>query len=356
MSRLQKLRHRLDQKKLDALIVSRPENRRYLSGFTGSAGSVVVSQNSAHIAVDFRYIEQAKKESPGFDVILVKGDILSLPKSISDLGLKKVGFEADDISYDTHEKILQSTKSDGLHLTFVPTSGIVESIRAIKEPEELALITKAIEVADAAFSYARSILRPGVTESEMAWTLEKFIRDKGSQALPFDIIVASGPNAALPHAKPSHKVISEQEPVVIDLGARVDGYCCDLTRTFFIGQKDKTFSKIYDIVLGSQLTALSTIKAGMTGDEADRLARTVIEQAGYGDAFGHSLGHGVGLETHESPRLGPNSPDELINGMVFTIEPGIYVTGWGGVRIEDTVVMENGRPRSLTSADKTANI
>jgi Xaa-Pro aminopeptidase len=356
LSRLQKLRHSLDQKKLDAFIVSRPENRRYLSGFTGSAGWVIVTKNSAHIAVDFRYVEQAKKESPGFDVILVKGDIISLSKFISDLGLKKAGFEADDISYGVHRKILKSIKSDGLHITFVPTSGIVESIRAVKEPEELALITKAAELADAAFSHARSILRPGVSEIEVAWTLEKFIREEGSQALPFDIIVASGPNAALPHAKPSFKVITEQEPVVIDLGARVDGYCCDMTRTFFIGRRDKTFSKIYDIVLGSQLTALSTIKAGMNGDESDRLARTVIEQAGYGDAFGHGLGHGAGLETHESPRLGPNSPDELLNGMVFTIEPGIYVTGWGGVRIEDTVVMENGTPRSLTSADKTADI
>jgi Xaa-Pro aminopeptidase len=174
--------------------------------------------------------------------------------------------------------------------------------------------------------------------------------------VPFDIIVASGHNAALPHARPSEKVISENEPIVVDLGARVNGYCSDLTRTFVIGGTDKTFSKIYDIVLGAQLTALSNIVAGMNGDQADRLARTVIEQANYGDAFGHSLGHGVGLETHEAPRLGPNSSDILIDGMVFTIEPGIYLDGWGGVRIEDTVVMENGKVKNLTRADKKATI
>jgi Xaa-Pro aminopeptidase len=159
--------------------------------------------------------------------------------------------------------------------------------------------------------------------------------------------VASGSNAALPHAKPSEKIIVEGEPVVIDLGARVNGYCSDLSRTFFLGGEDKTFSRIYDIVLGAQLTALAAIMAGMNGDQADRLARAVVEEAGYGDVFGHGLGHGVGLETHESPRLGPDSSDLLVNGMVFTIEPGIYIPDWGGVRIEDTVVMENGRVKAL---------
>jgi Xaa-Pro aminopeptidase len=144
--------------------------------------------------------------------------------------------------------------------------------------------------------------------------------------------------------------------VVIDLGARVNGYCSDLSRTFFLGDEDETFSKIYDIVLGAQLTALATIGAGMNGDQADRLARTVIEQANYGDAFGHGLGHGVGLEAHESPRLGTNSSDLLTDGMVFTVEPGIYIAGWGGVRIEDTVVMENGKIKALTRADKIAHI
>jgi Xaa-Pro aminopeptidase len=357
VSRPQKLRNILDQKELDVLVASQPDNRYYISGFTGSAGWVLISNKTAYLAVDFRYVEQAKKESPGFDVVLVKDNIIEwLPRFISELGLIKVGFEADQISFATHQKLLKTIKDAGLKIDLVPTYSLIESIRAIKEPEEQELITKAVQLADAAFDQARKLLRPGITENEIAWALEKFIRETGSQAVPFDVIVASGPNAALPHTRPTEKAILENEPIVIDMGARISGYCSDLTRTFIIGGADKTFFKIYDIVLGAQLTALSNIVAGMNGDQADRLARTVIEQANYRDAFGHSLGHGVGLETHEAPRLGPNSSDILINGMVFTIEPGIYIDGWGGIRIEDTVVMENGKVRTLTPADKKANI
>ena len=357
LSRLQNLRHSLDQKQLDILIVFHPENRHYLSGFNGSAGWLIISARSAYLAVDFRYVEQAKKESPDFDVVLVKGDIMEwLPKFASELGFKKVGFEADHISFTTYQKLLKTIKDNGLQIELIPTDGLVEAIRVVKEPEELEFIKRAVQLADAAYDQVKSILRPGITEEETAWALEKFLRETGSQALPFDIIVASGANAALPHAKPTEKVLLKNEPVVIDLGARANGYCCDLTRTYIIGDGDKTFSKIYDIVLGAQLTAISNVVTGMNGDQADRLARTVIEQSNYGDAFGHSLGHGVGLETHELPRLGPNSLDVLSNDMVFTIEPGIYIAGWGGVRIEDTVVIENGKVKSLTRADKKANI
>jgi Xaa-Pro aminopeptidase len=357
VSRLQKLRNGLAQKELDVLVVSQPENRRYLSGFTGSAGWLIISNSIAYLAVDFRYIEQAKKEAPDFDIIHVKGDMVGwLPKFLSDFGFKKAGFESDQVPFSTHDKLYKTINDDGYQLDLIPVSGLVESIRAVKEPEELKFITEAVELADAAFDQVKSILRPGITENEIAWGLEKFLREKGSQTVPFDIIVASGHNAALPHAKPSEQPLIKNVPVVIDLGARVNGYCSDLTRTFVIGHGDKTFFKIYDIVLGAQLTALATIGAGINGDQADRLARTVIEQAKYGDTFGHGLGHGVGLETHESPRLGPNSSDLLVDGMVFTIEPGIYVAGWGGVRIEDTVVMENGKVKTLTRADKKANI
>ncbi|HEX7363827.1 MAG TPA: Xaa-Pro peptidase family protein [Dehalococcoidia bacterium] len=357
VSRLQKLRDLLDQNELDALIIDQSENRRYLSGFTGSAGWLIVSQNSALLAVDFRYTEQAKKESAGFEVVLVKGEVISwLSLYLSEHKFRKVGFEAEHVSLAAHQRFSTKIKDNGLKVELVPTSGLVESIRAVKEPGEIELIEKAVQLADAAYGEARAILRPGLTEAEVAWKLEKFLREKGSQAVPFEIIVTSGPNSAQPHAKPSAKTIVKNEPVVIDLGARVSGYCCDLTRTFFLGDTDKTFSKIYDIVLGAQLTALSTIVSGMNGDQADRLARTVIEQANYGEAFGHGLGHGVGLQTHESPRLGPNSTDVLVDRMVFTLEPGIYVPGWGGIRIEDTVVMENGKARTLTRADKKAYI
>jgi Xaa-Pro aminopeptidase len=357
VSRLQKLRHNLAQKELDVLLVSQPENRRYLSGFTGSTGWLLISHSNACLAVDFRYVEQAKKEAPGFDVVHIKGDIINwLPALVSDSGCKKVGFEAGQISVALYQQLCKTISDACYKFQLIPATNLVESLRAVKEPEELKLITEAVKLADAAFDHAKSVLRPGVTEKEIAWGLEKFLREKGSDAVPFDIIVASGHNAALPHAKPSEQMILKNVPVVIDLGARVNGYCSDLSRTFLLGDGDKTFSKIYDIVLGAQLTALATIRTGMNGEQADRLARMVIEQANYGDAFGHGLGHGVGLEAHESPRLGPNSSDLLIDGMVFTIEPGIYIAGWGGVRIEDTVVMENGKVKTLTSADKMANI
>ena len=356
MSRLQKLRQSLKQKELDVLVISQQENRRYLSGFTGSTGWLLISDNSTCLAVDFRYVEQAKKESPDFDVIHIKGDTAGwLPKLASDSGFKRVGFEADQVPFAVYQQLCRTINDDGYRFQLIPTIGLVESIRAVKEPEELKSIAEAVKLADAAFDHAKLVLRPGVSEKDVAWELEKFLREKGSEAVPFDIIVASGPNSALPHASPSEQTLLENMPVVIDLGARVNGYCSDLSRTFFLGNDDKTFSKIYDIVLGAQLTALATIVAGMNGDQADQLARTVIEQANYGDAFGHGLGHGVGLATHESPRLGPNSSDLLSDGMVFTIEPGIYIAGWGGVRIEDTVVMENGKIKALTSAEKIAH-
>ncbi len=355
MSRLQKLRQGLKQKELDALIISRQENRRYLSGFTGSDGWLLISNNSARLAVDFRYVEQAKKEAPEFDVIHIKGDVTGwLPKLASDSGYKHVGFEADQVPFVVYQQLCRTISDGGYQFQLIPTTGMVESIRAVKEPEELKFIEKAVKLADAAFDHAKSVLRPGVSEKDVAWKLEKFLRENGSGSMPFDVIVASGPNSALPHARPSEQSILENVPVVIDLGARVNGYCSDLSRTFILGNGDKTFSKIYDIVLGAQLTALATIEAGMNGGQADLLARAVIEQADYGEAFGHGLGHGVGLEAHESPRLGPNSQDLLVDGMVFTVEPGIYIAGWGGVRIEDTVVMENGKVKALTGAEKIA--
>ena len=357
MNRLQRLRQSLTQQELDVLIVSQLENRRYLSGFTGSAGWLLISASDAFLAVDFRYVEQAKKEASDFDVVHVKGDLANwLPKLTSDLGFKKLGFEADHVSLAIYQQLCKAVGDGHYQTRLIPTNGLVESVRAVKEPEEIRFITEAVGLADAAFAHAKSIIHPGVSEKEIAWKLERSLRDGGSEPMPFDIIVASGSNAALPHAKPSEKVILENEPVVIDLGARVNGYCSDLSRTFFLGREDETFSKIYDIVLGAQLTALAAIMAGMSGDQADQLARTVVEQAGYSDAFGHGLGHGIGLEAHESPRLGPSSSDLLIDGMVFAIEPGIYIAGWGGVRIEDTVVMENGKIKALTRADKIANI
>ena len=209
-----------------------------------------------------------------------------------------------------------------------------------------------MDITDRAFQYIDAIIKPGMTELDVAWHLERFQRENGSQPMPFEIIVASGPNSALPHAKPTERKIQSGKPIVIDMGARVGHYCSDFTRTLCLGEPDDTYKKVYDTVLGAQLTAIALIKEGITGKEADGFARAVIEEAGYGNEFGHSLGHGTGLAAHENPRVGPNSEDILSDGMVFSVEPGIYIPGWGGVRIEDLAVIENGVINVLSKGRK----
>lgn len=347
--RLEKLRQRLAENELDAILISQGENRRYLCGFTGSAGFLLISQKRAILATDFRYVEQAQSQAPDFDIAQIEGELPKwFPDLASSLGAKRIGFEAKDLSFSTHRQLVATVGGKKL----VPTEEIVESLRAIKDEEELELITRAVELADAAFEGVAPMIHPGMTEKEVAWELEKFLRERGSETILFDFIVASGPNSALPHARPSDRVLLPGEPLLIDFGARFQGYCSDLTRTLYPGNEDKTFAKIYDLVLGAQLTAIATIEAGMSGEQADALARTVIEQGGYGEAFGHGLGHGVGLALHEQPRLGRGSSTILADGMVFTIEPGIYIKGWGGIRIEDMVVIEKGKVRVLSQAKK----
>lgn len=351
IERLRKLRMSIVESGLDALLVSQPENRRYLSGFTGSAGWLLVSEKDAVLATDFRYVEQARGESPDFEIVRTARELRDwFPGLVSDSGWRRLGFEASSISCDSHQKLSEATGPGQVEL--VPTTNLVEQLRAIKEPEEVGFITAAVRQADAALELARKTIRPGITEKEGAWTIEKLLRQNGSEAVPFEIIVASGPNAALPHARPTDRMIGRGEPVIIDMGARFNGYCSDLSRTFFAGKADNNFEEVYDIVLRAQTTAIEGIESGMDAAQADRLARNIIEEAGYGDAFGHGLGHGVGLAVHESPTLGPGSSGSLADGMVFTVEPGIYLVGQGGVRIEDMVVLENGRARVLTGASK----
>jgi len=351
--RLRKLRTSIAEKGLGALLLSQPENLRYISGFTGSSGWLLVSGQKAILATDFRYVEQAKGESPDFEILQTKQELHDwLPGLASDLGWRKLGFEANFISYDSSHKLSEAIATRQVNLELVPTAGIVEQLRSIKEPEELGSITEAVELADAVFEQARAIIRPDTTEKEAAWEIEKLLRQAGSEGMPFEIIVASGPNSALPHARPTEKLICSGEPVLIDMGARINGYCSDLSRTLFLGETDKSLQKIYNIVVKAQTAAIERVESGMDASQADQLARSVVEQAGYGDAFGHGLGHGVGLAVHEFPRLGPTSFDSLADGMVFTIEPGIYLAGQGGVRIEDMVVLENGKAKVLSKAKR----
>ena len=352
-SRLKKLRQKLAEREIDALLVSQPENRYYLSGFDGSAGFLLLTPQNTILATDFRYVEQAKKQAPDYEIFRVTNDITDwFPRLVADLKLKRLGFEAAHITFALYQRLTDALNKAESQTKLAPLDKLVESLRVVKEPEEIELIAKASAVTDSAFEYMEDIIHIGMSEKEAGWEIEKFMREQGSQSVPFEVIVAAGSNSALPHAKPSEHAIISGEPILIDIGARIGGYGSDLSRTICIGSPDDTFNRVYDTVLRAQLAAIAGIKEGMAGGEADSLARKVIEQAGYGEAFGHSLGHGVGLVPHELPRLGPNSEEHLVNGMVFSIEPGIYLNGWGGVRIEDTVVMESGKIRVISKARK----
>ncbi len=342
-NRLEKLRNALSEKSLDGIFISQPDNRYYLSGFDGSAGYLLITAKDALLATDFRYLEQVKMQSPDFTLFRITGGVSSwFPVLTGELSITNLGFESGDMTHMMYRQLAETIKNTGSPVKLVPVEGPVESIRAVKDAGEIEFIKQAVDITDRAFEHIENTIKPGMTELEVAWELEKFQRENGSQSMPFEIIVASGPNSALPHAKPTEKKINAGEPIVIDMGARVKGYCSDFTRTLCLGEQDETFKKVYDTVLGAQLAAIALIKEGMTGKEADGFARTVIEEAGYAEEFGHSLGHGTGLAAHENPRVGPNSEDILTERMVFSVEPGIYLPGWGGVRIEDLAIIENG--------------
>jgi Xaa-Pro aminopeptidase len=353
-TRLQQLRIKMAEEKIEALWISQPDNLYYLSGCAGLEGYLLITAAKALMLTDFRYIEQAQRESPQFSLIRISGRMAEwLPGALAGLNIKRLGFDSNHLTVAAFEQL--KAILDGLGIELQGTAGLVEGLRLVKQPDEIEKIVSAIKITDAVYDYIDAAFKAGMTELELAWEIEKFMRDKGSQSVPFELIVAAGANSALPHAKPAGYRIKSSDAVVIDIGSKVQYYGSDLTRTVCL-KPDETFKKVYGIVLEAQQTAIAGIKAGMSGAEADSLARRVISAAGYGEYFGHSLGHGIGLVTHERPTLGPNSSDILGEGMVFTIEPGIYLPGWGGVRIEDDVVIENGRLRVLSSAKKQSAV
>ena len=350
--RIQRLRQRLGEEGLDGILVSSAENRRYLSGFTGSAGHLLISAADAVLATDFRYVEQAANQSPDFRVERIGRDpwFAGLAKG---LGVRRVGFESDDVTVASHSALLKSLDdAEGETPELVPTTEIIQKLRAVKDPGELELLTRAVAIADEAMDRVAPAIEPGATEGAVAWDLERTMRELGAESVSFEVIVGAGPNGALPHHRADDTVIQAGDAVVIDMGASYEGYCSDLTRTWIVGEPDDTFKRVYDTVLRAQLAAEEAVTSSSTGAEADAIARDIITEAGYGDAFGHSLGHGVGLAVHEHPRVAARSEDVLEDGTVFTVEPGIYLSGWGGVRIEDIVVMERGRARVLSRAAK----
>jgi Xaa-Pro aminopeptidase len=355
LERLAALRAEMDREGVQALLVSNASNRRYLSGFTGSSGYLLIDVGRAVIATDFRYYEQSAAQAPAFELLKTVGGFDSwMPELFKGLGGVRLGFEASDVSYALYRQMaagiddLPAEKRPQL----VPTSGLVERLRVHKDADELAKLQVAIDLGDAAIEHTSALVEPGWTEKQVAWEIERYIREHGGEGPSFSTIVAGGPWGAMPHAYPRDRALEKGEGVVIDMGARVDGYCSDLTRTIHLGAPDARFREIYDIVLAAQLSAYEMIEPGMTGEQAHMLAQSVIDAAGYGDNFGHGLGHGIGLQVHEAPRVTKSSTDTLDEGMVFSIEPGIYIAGWGGVRIEDLAVLEGGRCRFLSHAPR----
>jgi Xaa-Pro aminopeptidase len=352
--RLEKLRAALPEKGIDSILVTHGPNVRYLSGFDGgSDGYLIITNTKSILATDSRYWEQAEREAPEYELFKTTTSYTKwFPELLKTLGINNLGFESRSMTYDFFKNLDEAFRKAGFNLSLIPTNDIIETIRMIKEPEEIELLRKAAQITDATFNAVYKKLKAGMTEEQVAWEIEKTFHDKGSQGLAFPSIVGSGPNGAMAHAKPSNDIIKNSQPIVIDMGGIYRGYKNDITRTVCTGKADARFKEIYNIVLEAQQNAAGNIRAGMTGKEADALARDVIVKAGYGDNFGHSLGHGVGLEEHEQPRLSSFSEQILTDGMVFTIEPGIYITGWGGVRIEETYLMEHGKAVPFNKAIK----
>lgn len=352
LNRIQKVRQKMTERGLDALLISQNENRYYLSGFNGEGYLLITAQDTV-LMTDFRYTEQAEHEASDYRVFRITGDLSTwFPAVVANLSGAKLGFEAANVTVYQCSRFTDALTGAGLKINLVPIEGMVESLRAVKEPAEIELITKASRLTDRAFDYINNSIHTGMSERDAAWLIEKYMRENGSDGIAFEVIVAGGANGAMAHHRPSDDLLLPGAPVVIDFGARYLGYCSDLTRTIAVGSHTGEFNKRYGIVLNAQLEALDKIKAGMTGEQADAIARNFLKQDGFGEAFGHGLGHGIGLAIHESPRVGPRSTDVLQDGMVFSIEPGIYLPGWGGIRIEDSVVMENGRVRKLTESAK----
>jgi Xaa-Pro aminopeptidase len=354
--RLRKVRDKFESLGIDTFWVIQPENRRYLSGFkaadgqlTESSGSLFISLDQAILLTDSRYTTQAQQEVKGFEVVTQKQSFIeALGETVEHLHIKKLGFESGYLIWNMYQEVKEKLSKKSLPVELVSLSGVVEEMREIKEPGELELLGKSAQLMGDVLDQVITELRPGQVEKDVAWRIETLLREKGADEAAFPPIVASGPNSALPHAVPTDRIIRENEPIIFDVGARLEGYCSDMTRTIFFGEPSSDFKKIYHTVRKAQISALESLKPGMESVEADSIARGYIQKAGFGAYFGHSLGHGIGLAPHETPAIGPLKPKTLREGMVFTVEPGIYIPGKGGIRLEEMVILEKDGARVLT--------
>jgi Xaa-Pro aminopeptidase len=342
----------------DAVLVSAPANRRYLTGLTAhdspsgsSVGWLLVARDSTTLVLGFLALEQARQETSGCELLQFTGPspVATTAQLVKEHGIRRLACEGNHLTQLTYADLQAQLRSD---CELMPVEGWVEGLRAVKDDAEVETIRRAARLTDRAFEHLLSVVRPGVTERELAWEVEQYMRRNGAEGMAFEVGLGSGVNTALPHASPTDKAIQAGEPIWIDMGARVDGYSADLTRSFCLGKPDEQLREVWDLVYRAQRAAIEGTRAGISGKRADSLARDIIAAEGHGDHFGHSLGHGVGLVVHESPRLSQASTDTLEPGMVATFEPGVYVPGWGGVRIEDLGVIREHGVELLSAASK----
>jgi len=350
-SRLAIIRKAMKRKKLDGFLVTDITNIRYLTGFSGSAGFLFITRKAQFFGTDFRYQDQSGQEVKGWDIVIERGNrIKTIQNLCSKTGTKKIGFESS-ASYEFWRQLSRTG------LTAIPTDRLIEKLRTIKSSSEIELIKKAVLRAEQAFTDMKPFIREGARERVLASRLFDNLRSKGCRNIPFEIIVASGARSALPHAKPSDKKLQKGDLVIIDWGGEADGYFSDMTRTFLIAGKDVGKQKeLYEVVLAANIKAIASVAPDTQSKEIDGSARTLIRNAGYSKQFGHGTGHGVGLQVHELPRISWNRNMTIRENMVLTIEPGIYAPGFGGVRIEDLVLVGKEKAEVLTTLPKNLEI
>lgn len=357
--RLRALRARMEQLALDAMLITVPENRYYLSGFEAedmnlmeSSGQLLIGMDRQVLLTDFRYEEQAAREAPGYELVIYReGWTQVLPDVLRSLHVRRLGVEAHHLTVKRYRQLQQALEEVAPAAELWGEEAVVETFRMIKTEAEIDRMRHALQVAESVFQRIWEEMRPGWREKELAWAIEKGIREAGAEAVSFPPIVASGPNGALPHAVPTDRVITEEDAVIMDLGARCHLYCSDMTRTWLGPKAPEKLKEIYRIVREAQLAAMEAIRPGVDSHQVDGIARGIIDKAGYGPAFGHGLGHGIGLAVHEKPGYGKKTSVVLQQNVVLTVEPGIYLSGLGGVRLENMVRVTADGCESLSRND-----
>jgi len=350
--RVNLLRDRLSRLNIDGILITTPANLMYLTNFTGSSGFSIITKRDAIFVTDFRYQEQARLEVKGFDIRTEdKERAKEIKRLVDELKIRRLGFEGDNVTYGFYKRMMEN------RIRLKPLMETIESLRAVKSDEEVSFIKKAIKRAERAFVRLRSYIKPGVSEIALSMRLEGFLKEEGCQRLPFEIIVASGQRSALPHARPTNKKLRRGDVVIIDWGGEYNGYYSDMTRAVVLG--DKGISKQQELhlhVLNAQRNAMENVREGAKASVIDSAARDYIKGVGYGDCFGHGTGHGVGLQVHEKPSISWRSKDVIKRGMVFTIEPGIYIPEFGGIRVEDMVFVGGNGVEVLTSLKRELTV